>query len=76
MKRVDERDGLSAEGSGRVAIMLATGLAHSYTLECNYNTGKVKTQPPCVCRRRCLPSGFWGSGVEGSGATSPHPSNR
>ena len=40
MERVDDKDGLSAEGSGRVAVMAATGAVHSYTLECNYNTGK------------------------------------
>ncbi|XP_058837129.1 uncharacterized protein LOC131693378 isoform X3 [Topomyia yanbarensis] len=35
-----KRDGLSKEGSGRVAIYKCTGLIKSYTLECNYNTGK------------------------------------
>ena len=35
-------DGLSAEGSGRVAINLASGVVHSYTLEANYNTGKIR----------------------------------
>ena len=33
MERVDKGDGLSAEGSGRVAINLASGVVHSYTLE-------------------------------------------
>lgn len=43
----DKRDGMSKEGSGRVAIYKATGLIHSYTLECNYNTGRmVNTVPP------------------------------
>lgn len=28
--------GLSREGSGRVGIYRATGLIHSYTLECNF----------------------------------------
>lgn len=37
----DKRDGLSKEGSGRVAVYKSTGIIHSYTLECNYNTGKV-----------------------------------
>jgi cytosolic carboxypeptidase protein 5 len=42
-----KRDGLSKEGSGRVAIYKATGLIKSYTLECNYNTGKcVNVLPP------------------------------
>ncbi|KAK1170305.1 cytosolic carboxypeptidase-like protein 5 isoform X1 [Acipenser oxyrinchus oxyrinchus] len=43
----DKRDGQSKEGSGRVAIHKATGVIHSYTLECNYNTGRsVNTIPP------------------------------
>lgn len=41
------RDGLSKEGSGRVAIYKATGLIKSYTLESNYNTTKcVNVLPP------------------------------
>ena len=36
----DKKDGLSREGSGWVNIMHETGLVHSYTLECNYQTGK------------------------------------
>lgn len=46
--KVDARDGLSAEGSGRVAMHTATGLIHSYTLECNYNTGKVLNHVPAA----------------------------
>ncbi|KAK4306380.1 hypothetical protein Pmani_021791 [Petrolisthes manimaculis] len=42
----DRRDGMSKEGSGRVAIMRATGLLRSYTLECNYNTGRTHTPTP------------------------------
>ncbi|XP_058067258.1 uncharacterized protein LOC131216719 [Anopheles bellator] len=42
-----KRDGLSKEGSGRVAVYKCTGLIKSYTLECNYNTGKcVNILPP------------------------------
>ncbi|XP_075939638.1 cytosolic carboxypeptidase-like protein 5 isoform X2 [Anarhichas minor] len=45
----DKRDGQSKEGSGRVAIHKATGLLHSYTLECNYNTGKTMNTIPPAC---------------------------
>jgi len=38
----DKRDGLSKEGSGRVAISKLTGIPRSYTLECNYNTGRMR----------------------------------
>lgn len=42
-----KRDGLSKEGSGRVAIFKMIGLIKSYTLESNYNTGKyVNLLPP------------------------------
>uniref|UniRef100_H2YHN7 Cytosolic carboxypeptidase-like protein 5 n=1 Tax=Ciona savignyi TaxID=51511 RepID=H2YHN7_CIOSA len=37
----DKRDGMSKEGSGRVAMFKLAGLVHSYTLECNYNTGRT-----------------------------------
>lgn len=37
----DRRDGMSREGSGRVAVLKLTGLVRSYTLECNYNTGSL-----------------------------------
>ncbi|XP_033113661.1 cytosolic carboxypeptidase-like protein 5 isoform X2 [Anneissia japonica] len=36
----DKRDGMTKEGSGRVAMFKATGIIHSYTLECNYNCGR------------------------------------
>uniref|UniRef100_A0A3B4WSK0 Cytosolic carboxypeptidase-like protein 5 n=1 Tax=Seriola lalandi dorsalis TaxID=1841481 RepID=A0A3B4WSK0_SERLL len=45
----DKRDGQSKEGSGRVAIHKAIGLLHSYTLECNYNTGKSMNTIPPAC---------------------------
>ncbi|KAM7368171.1 hypothetical protein PAMP_014417 [Pampus punctatissimus] len=45
----DKRDGQSKEGSGRVAIYKAIGLLHSYTLECNYNTGKAMNTIPPAC---------------------------
>lgn len=42
MCRVDSGDaGLSAEGTGRVFYGKHAGVLRSYTLECNYNTGKV-----------------------------------
>ena len=41
MRARDKRDNLSKEGSGRVALYKLTGLVRCYTLECNYNTGKV-----------------------------------
>ncbi|KAM3910300.1 cytosolic carboxypeptidase-like protein 5 [Leptodactylus fuscus] len=45
----DKRDGQSKEGSGRVAIHKATGILHSYTLECNYNTGRCVNTIPGAC---------------------------
>ncbi|XP_020299649.1 cytosolic carboxypeptidase-like protein 5 [Pseudomyrmex gracilis] len=46
---IDKRDGMSREGSGRVAVYRMTGLIRSYTLECNYNSGRlVNTIPPRV----------------------------
>ncbi|PFX32918.1 cytosolic carboxypeptidase-like protein 5 isoform X1 [Stylophora pistillata] len=50
----DKRDGMSKEGSGRVAIFKATGMIHSYTLECNYNCGRtVNCLPPATCDNGC-----------------------
>jgi len=37
----DKGDGLSREGSGRVAIFKLTNLMLCYTLECNYNMGQT-----------------------------------
>jgi hypothetical protein len=37
----DKREGLSKEGSGRVAMFKTLGIIHSYTLECCYASGKV-----------------------------------
>ena len=39
--RAKDKRGLSKEGSGRVALFKNSGLARCYTLECNFNTGKV-----------------------------------
>eukprot|EP00753_Platysulcus_tardus_P021112 PLAT863.1.p1 GENE.PLAT863.1~~PLAT863.1.p1 ORF type:complete len:559 (+),score=186.85 PLAT863.1:42-1718(+) len=49
MKHKDRRDkGLSKEGSGRVAIYRATDILYSYTLECNYNTGRCCNDVPAA----------------------------
>ena len=40
MTQRDKKDGLSKEGTGRVAIHKMTGLTHCYTMECNYATGR------------------------------------
>ncbi|XP_028402724.1 cytosolic carboxypeptidase-like protein 5 [Dendronephthya gigantea] len=46
----DKRDGMSKEGSGRVAVYKMTGLPHCYTLECNYNCGRsTNAVPPATC---------------------------
>lgn len=37
----DKREGLSKEGSGRVAMFKTLGIIHSYTLECCYASGRV-----------------------------------
>jgi len=61
----DRRDGASREGSGRVACHKLTGLIRSYTLECNYNTGRmvnhIVSRPPSF--------GF----MDPSPYHSPHP---
>ncbi|XP_056630147.1 cytosolic carboxypeptidase-like protein 5 isoform X3 [Diorhabda sublineata] len=45
----DKRDGMSRAGSGRVAVLSLTGIIKSYTLECNYNTGRlVNILPPTI----------------------------
>ena len=37
---IKDKNGMSREGSGRVAFYKETGLTHCYTLECNYHNGK------------------------------------
>lgn len=54
------REGQSKEGSGRVSLYTLTGIVHSYTLECNYNTS-----------RHVIPIPY----VDGS-MTPPWPSNK
>ncbi|CAH0553055.1 unnamed protein product [Brassicogethes aeneus] len=45
----DKRDGMSRAGSGRVSVLALTGLIRSYTLECNYNTGRLTNiLPPTI----------------------------
>ncbi|KAG5898456.1 hypothetical protein JTB14_015465 [Gonioctena quinquepunctata] len=45
----DKRDGMSRAGSGRVAVLSLTGIIKSYTLECNYNSGRlVNILPPTI----------------------------
>ncbi|EFA12270.1 cytosolic carboxypeptidase-like protein 5 isoform X1 [Tribolium castaneum] len=46
----DRRDGMSREGSGRVAVLKLTGLTKSYTLECNYNTGRIVNVLPATIK--------------------------
>lgn len=41
MRRIDPGDDMTAEGSGRVSTYLKHKFIHCYTLECNYNTGRV-----------------------------------
>ena len=40
MFAVEKRDGLSKEGSSRVAFFLETDFPRCFVLECNYNKGK------------------------------------
>ncbi|XP_015589458.1 cytosolic carboxypeptidase-like protein 5 isoform X2 [Cephus cinctus] len=50
MYLIDKRDGMSREGSGRVAVHKLTGLVRSYTLECNYNSGRLVNSIPAKIR--------------------------
>jgi len=42
MYKADKSDGLSKEGSGRVSFYKKYKIYHSYTIECNYTTGRHK----------------------------------
>lgn len=46
--RLKDKKGESREGSGRVGIFKAVNIARCYTLECNYNTGKVVNKVPAA----------------------------
>nr|CAH7768234.1 unnamed protein product [Callosobruchus chinensis] len=49
----DKRDGMSRAGSGRVAVLSVTGIIKSYTLECNYNTGRIVNVLPPTIKEPC-----------------------
>jgi len=61
-------DGASAEGSGRVAVHLATGAARCYTLECNYNGGRMTNHVPAAAAR--------GPAAPVAGGRAPSPERR
>ena len=46
----DRHTGAGREGSGRVSAFKATGLLYSYTLECNFNTGRIVNGLPMASR--------------------------
>ncbi len=46
----DRHTGAGREGSGRVSAHKATGLVYSYTLECNFNTGRIVNSIPMASR--------------------------
>jgi len=44
---IKDKNGMSRDGSSRVALQKATGLTYCYTLECNYHNGKrINTLAP------------------------------
>ncbi|CAH2004531.1 unnamed protein product [Acanthoscelides obtectus] len=49
----DKTDGRSRAGSGRVAVLSLTGIIKSYTLECNYNTGRLVNVLPPTTKEPC-----------------------
>ena len=61
LMRIKDRKGESREGSGRVGIFKAINIARCYTLECNYNTGKVVNAVPPA------------SNMDDPGVTLPEP---
>jgi cytosolic carboxypeptidase protein 5 len=61
MKVKDKGDGLSREGSGRVAIYKATNCTHCYTLEWNYASGKKLSHLPAKfnIENNCIEPESW-----------------
>jgi hypothetical protein len=48
---IKDKNGLSRDGSSRVALHKATGLTYCFTLECNYHNGKrINTLAPKLIR--------------------------
>ena len=61
MYRVEASDAakkLSAEGSGRVSTYLQHRIIHSYTLECNYNSGRYDSDVTSLEGKNVMPSQF------------------
>jgi hypothetical protein len=46
----DRHTGAGREGSGRVSVYRATGVTYCYTLECNFNTGRITNSIPMASR--------------------------
>ena len=46
----DRHTGAGREGSGRVSVYRATGVTYCYTLECNFNTGRITNGIPMASR--------------------------
>ncbi|BHF63725.1 Cytosolic carboxypeptidase-like protein 5 [Sparganum proliferum] len=60
MYQKDRSTAQSKEGSGRVAVAKHMGLTHCYTIEANYNSGRlINILPPSAGDNRCTtPPGF------------------
>jgi hypothetical protein len=51
MYQADKSDGLSKEGSGRVQVYKKYKILHSYTIECNYFTGRHRNILLDLCEK-------------------------